>query len=288
MAQTYLDVFLRRPGRTVITFDRGWGCVMDLRCKFIVSMLYHGLDPSNRTRIVFKECEGISDATELDLEGVEHRKEVEAEYDRLNHGKWCKSIVEYTGKGGDCNLTPYVISIYGAALDSDLPGLEYDLEKREISFDWVAMLDAFCAEHAELDKRNKATVQRSVADAQIAKVKENWDEDVEALVRGMMKTADDLRKATKANLKDVRRERIMRSYKKRHGVECVVDWDFEFEEEQRVEKIHNLTGLGKDEDDNDDEVDHDQEEEDMIDEEFVADFDLEDEEPNILVEESNA
>lgn len=41
-------------------------------------------------------------------------------------------------------MTPYVISIFGASLDSELLALKFDVEKREISFEWEGMLTAFC------------------------------------------------------------------------------------------------------------------------------------------------
>ncbi|KAK0283045.1 hypothetical protein LTR91_010226 [Friedmanniomyces endolithicus] len=49
--------------------------------------------------------------------------------------------------------TPHVISIGDNANDTELPALRLDTQRREISFEWKGMLDAFFREAAEQDKR---------------------------------------------------------------------------------------------------------------------------------------
>jgi hypothetical protein len=53
-----------------------------------------------------------------------------------------------------CLTPPYVIRIYGVVNDTRLPSLTYSSARKEISFHWVGMLDAFCSEQAQLNRRN--------------------------------------------------------------------------------------------------------------------------------------
>ncbi|KAK0343011.1 hypothetical protein LTS02_009445 [Friedmanniomyces endolithicus] len=48
---------------------------------------------------------------------------------------------------------PHVISIGDNANDTEMPALRLDMQRREISFEWKGMLDAFFCEAAEQDKR---------------------------------------------------------------------------------------------------------------------------------------
>lgn len=94
---------------------------------FAVEMFYDRLDQDNKARIMCKEGASIGGILRYEDEDEEYREL----YHSTKYGIWRSNINRYLGTGamggeGDdsrFDLTPSVLSIYSASLDSELPGL---------------------------------------------------------------------------------------------------------------------------------------------------------------------
>ena len=245
IAQTYLDVFLRHPKRTVISFDCDWAWVKDMKCMFTVEMFFDRLDQDNRARVVFKE--GEETAGFMRNPDEEYR----AAYAQTKYGIWRNKIDMYTGvesngtkqEGGNPDMAPYVVSIYGASLDSELPGLEYDVSKREISFEWESMLNAFCIEYAELERRD------------LSKANDMMPAAENTISTGGMTAIIDVMKSFSSmestNLQALRRHRIRKHLLEKLGIDDP-EYDLidKVHEKEQLIRIRCATGVGEDDEDN--------------------------------------
>lgn len=147
---------------------------------------------------------------------------------------WPPMIEEYLKK---FDRPPHIISIDGVGLDTELPALEYDVEEMEISFEWEGMLDAFCREFVELDRRNKASFPEG----------EPEEKELDTTPMGMffnntMSDAErDARRKKRSNLKDVRRERFAKFYRgigQSNGM-----WLRSLDEEHEEEQLKKIKGF---------------------------------------------
>lgn len=119
----------------MIDFDCGCDYVNDRgKCAFGMEMLYSRIDGQDKRRVVFQE-------------GKERGNEGEERYERAKYGNWKGKMEKFLGgdvgsrtEGGRFDLTPFVVSVCGKSLDCELPGLRYDVGKKEISFDWEGFL----------------------------------------------------------------------------------------------------------------------------------------------------
>lgn len=257
----------------MIDFDCGWGYVEDMgKCEFGVEMFYDRMDVEDKKRIVFKE--GSDTRGNDDVES----------YARKKYGNWRRAIEGYLGAdqaaredGGRSDLVPYIASIYGASLDSELPGLEYDVEKREISFDWEGLLERFCREYKEVMKRHMEVVPRVQAMARRT--------DTSTLNGGFFEMMTGALEAIVGNRRaarrDVRRLRIQKFYKEKHGFDMkarMIDKEHEREQLRRIEDAEEAE-VGKDsrwhEEDEDasDVASDDEQDDDMIDAEISGESD---------------
>lgn len=66
----------------------------------------------------------------------------------------CRRESTTTSSGKRCDLPPYQIRIKWEANDTELPGLEADFERAEISFEWYSMFEMFYREAAILDRHD--------------------------------------------------------------------------------------------------------------------------------------
>jgi hypothetical protein len=63
--------------------------------------------------------------------------------------------------GGRFDLPPFQIRVKSRANDSELPGLEYNIQKRGISFEWEGMFANSYHEGAMLKKREHSIITES-------------------------------------------------------------------------------------------------------------------------------
>lgn len=133
-----------------------------------IVLVYHSKDPQDAKRVVFKEKTKAeihydSSKTQRCTHVDENGKQCLASFDRLRHLRrhmighggftsckyeaWKEKMDAFLG--GKHEFTPHVVSIYGLSMDSALPCLQYDMEKREISFEWEGMLDAVSSSAAD-------------------------------------------------------------------------------------------------------------------------------------------
>lgn len=195
-------------------------------------MRFHPRDPNDPKRLVFREAQKVTSKR-----SVEFYEEYVAKKSEL----WSAKMKSYFGEDAEVDLIPYIISIYGLSLDSSLPGLQHDSERREISFNGEAMLQDFIAEHTEMYQKllaidsvgwtlkKEAMLQKYRNDRGYSKVFEEW-----------------ARIKTKA-LKEVRRERIRRLYRERPGEQSQVARIHRKHEMKQIERIQlaECDGIGR-------------------------------------------
>ena len=111
------------------------------------------------------------------------------------------------GRRGRCDLPPYQIRIKSLANDTELPKLEVNLQgaRREISFEWQGMFDAFYSEAAMRLEKERGDMAPLV----IALEAEGGDgSSLVSIVRLVGRS----RKAYRASVKRIRRDRIRNHY----------------------------------------------------------------------------
>jgi hypothetical protein len=109
--------------------------------------------------------------------------------------------------GRRCDIPPYEIWIKWDKTDTELPGLEVNFEKREISFEWQRMLELFYREVAVLDKR----------DGELAEEATEWlDQKKPDFAAVLHRALEDL-DARRDHHKEIRRNRIEKQYREIHG-----------------------------------------------------------------------
>jgi hypothetical protein len=152
------------------------------------------------------------------------------EYQRAKYNTWREGLETYLGvdpearrTGGRFDLPPYQIRIKSRATDSELPNLDFDVDKREISFEWEGMFARFFYELAVLE-----SVQQSIMAESTLWLSER--------VRTLGSALSHKKKRWQAlcnATKRIRRHRVRRWYIENHG------WDpkdslFDDEEEDRA------------------------------------------------------
>lgn len=220
----------------MINFDCGKGRVQGIKCYFRVEMVFHGRDPDDEKRIVFRASK--DDLPEDDEEFVE-------QYVRKQYEVWEEEMVTYLThehQGAQFDRVPYVISVYGVSLDSELPNLRFDVEKREISFEWEGMLDNFILERAEVQRRYLDVDLEELALAQEAMM------GLLGPDRGMLECFKAAVRRQKGHFRDMRRVRLRRMWMEAFEFEMKLeDVDLKYERGQ-VKRIMGaeFVRLGKD------------------------------------------
>lgn len=228
-------------------------------------MLYSHLDPVEKGRVVFREGKAT------------RGNEGESRYERAKYSNWSGKMEIFLGfdegakkEGGRFDLTPYVISIFGASLDCELPGLRFDVGRKEISFEWEGFLEGFVREYRELERRRRAVIPR--VKAMVKGV--DTSTVMNAIGSALLGIVSNRRVARR----DVRRERIVRFYKARYGFvmrEELIDKEHEKEQVERLEDAEGA-GTGRDAADEEDKEDADRDKDEDENEEEEDDEDEED------------
>jgi hypothetical protein len=179
---------------------------------------FNRYERNNKHRCVFTEI----------LDSITKRDEA---YDRKMFAAFEEKVKLYLGTTGQesarFDLPPYRIRVGPRVNDTELPNLQYDSQKREISFEWEGMFTRFFREAAALEK-----LESKVKD-EAKRWLEN-DGSITGSARGLAKRHMAARRTT---AKRIRRMRIKDSYLEHHGVDFKDDHFNEEEESSALERI---------------------------------------------------
>ena len=117
----------------------------------------------------------------------------------LNEGEVCGDCYG-SSRSRRCDLPPYQMRVKWDANDTELPGLEANFERGEISFEWRRMLDLFFREATLLDSR----------DDEIATEALQWLEREKPSIARVVARAREDHRARQKYKEEVRRDRIKR------------------------------------------------------------------------------
>lgn len=162
IAKVFAKKYLEDPDMVQIFFDCGRTRIEGVSCMMSVEMVFDRYTGQANSRSVFADSPTIGGRTSR------NSKAFNEQYDRTKFGAWQRNIEMYLGAdpgarddGGRFDLPPYQICIKSRANDSELPGLGYNFQKREISFEWEGMFAKFYREAAMLAKREHGIMTES-------------------------------------------------------------------------------------------------------------------------------
>jgi hypothetical protein len=151
--------YLENPDMVQIYFDLGRAKIEGTKCFMGAEMVFDRYEGKADKRCVFVEHTSTGNSAKNDPDEEYRRK-----YQRVKYGTWRKGLETYLGvdpearrTGGRFDLPPYQIRIKSRASDTELPGLDFDVDKREISFEWEGMFVRFFYELRVLE-----SVQHSI------------------------------------------------------------------------------------------------------------------------------
>ena len=227
ICRVYRDLFLRNASRFTIHFDPdevfepepGYG-----QTSFELEMVFDRFE-EDKTRSVFSE----SLRTKQRTWSKEAYREM---FETTKTARWRSRVLLFLGPyeearedGGEFYVPAHTIRLCRhekhdccnasraekcIVNDSELPHLEVDFDKREISFDWIAMFTALFSEEAELRKRHAATVT-PFPDNDLRKARTS------ELLQETFDQASQAEWQRREIIKFVRRERVERYYRQRFG-----------------------------------------------------------------------
>ncbi|KAG6811211.1 hypothetical protein H0H92_008506 [Tricholoma furcatifolium] len=241
-------VFLHKHmNKTWLVVDFGMTYTRETKLHLAYNFDFDRMDPQNPSRVIFSE------------------KDCAEEYRPIVIKK-LRSEMEY----GNFNFhdPKFQVQIRRDLNDTTIPGLEFDYEKLEASFEWKGLYSAFFREEAEISRRMRLRVESMKSE--LLAVKERVErgevsqmEMVEMMVMGFSNSNDDIRKA-------VRRERICREIWEKEGVK----WEWTNEDARSLKELKEarwMLGMGEpysDESDGEGGRDREDEEEDMDEDEY--------------------
>jgi len=139
--------------RRLLTIRYGVCTVWSHDYRQVPVMTFDRFDVDDTSRCIFTQ----------DLEYTEHEESLSQDTQMAFDMLWelIRIRHEFNPKAIRVSLeeTPHVISIEDNANDTELPALQLDTRRREISFEWKGMLDAFFREAAEQDKRCRSMAE---------------------------------------------------------------------------------------------------------------------------------
>jgi hypothetical protein len=216
----FAEKYLENPDMVQIYFDCGTARIEGTTCMMGAEMVFNRYEGKTNNRCVF---------TEHSTTGTRNLRNSEAynqHYERAKFRVWQSNIAMYLGadpgamdEGGRFDLPPYQIRIKSKANDSELPNLEYDFQKREISFEWEGMFARFYREAAKQDKREYAILSEAT----------EWLDRGDCSIVGALALTKRHKEARRSSMKDIRRNRVKEWYLEKH------DWEYKdrlFDEEE--------------------------------------------------------
>jgi hypothetical protein len=136
--------------------------------------------------------------------------------------------------GGRFDLPPHQIRIKSSVLDSELPNLAFEFNKRELSFEWERMFTQIFLESTMLAKAQSKIMAESM----------QWYEEGDLTIVGALAHKKKRSEALRNAAKTVRRHRIKRFYLDNHNYEFKDHLFDEEAEDMALEAIqdHELHG----------------------------------------------
>lgn len=209
--KVFAKKYLENPDMVRIYFDFGKQYIEHSIYFMGAEMAFDRYEESAKERCVFKELTTTSSRD--DRVGEELR----VKYENTKFGVWRSGLSTYLGggpgarvDGGRFDLPIHQIWIKESANDSELPRLEYDFQKREISFEWEGMFTQSFCEAAML-----ADWQRSILTETVRFVP-GRKSSMAAVAKASRKRGEVLRKTAR----EIRRHRIRKWYRDNYG------WEF--------------------------------------------------------------
>ncbi|KAK4958018.1 hypothetical protein LTR10_004443 [Elasticomyces elasticus] len=212
-----------------------------MKCFMSVDMIYDRVDAERGYGYcVFRENEETTGTTDTSED-----EEWGRIYDKKKYSKWSRRILWYMGanedlrdEGGRFDMPPWVIRIMPPmpddgprfeeeneedsqhldedeiVNDTEIPEFTFDVDKCEISFNWIGTFTKLLSEEGELAKRQaqRSTNLQDQLRQQSARQGDGFD--FAAFLHGLSK-----KQGPHSNRKQIRRERIMRFYQERHDFE---------------------------------------------------------------------
>jgi hypothetical protein len=154
------------------------------------------------------------------------------QHENIKFGMWRGNLALYLGTdpgvrddGGwrRFDLPPHQIRIKSTANDTELPKLEYDFQRREISFQWQGMFTRFFREKAVLEKLETRLILEAL----------EWIKSGDFSVPDILARSNRDKVACRTCARDTRRKRIKEWYLENYGWEYK-DSLFEEEEENKA------------------------------------------------------
>jgi hypothetical protein len=204
--------YLENPDMVQIYFDCGTSRVEGVNCQMGAEMVFDRYEGGAKNRCVFSE-----NPLTTGRKNSGHSETFKQTYELRKRCAWRTGLQDYLGgdpgarEGGvNFDLPPHQIRIKSAANDSELPNLEFDVPKREISFEWKGMFDCFYGEAARQEKRDHAVMSEA---AKCLSAGSN------SSIVGAMALSKRNKATRRANRKAIRRERIKKWYLENHNLE---------------------------------------------------------------------
>ncbi|GME65408.1 hypothetical protein GTA08_BOTSDO02129 [Neofusicoccum parvum] len=177
-------------------------------------------------------------------------------YDALL-ARWRDAMRLYQGDGNGCrnDLPPYTVAVRQIVNDTELPGLEIDYERREISFDWRAMFDMFFGEEqhamnlnyeARVSRRAPLAMADRATDVFKRKPGGSKANEIQAMIKtgqvelfnGISRMMRIIAERERIAYRDARRLRIRRWYKKHENYELRKGYfDKDYQERQKLKEL---------------------------------------------------
>jgi len=135
---------------------------------------------------------------------------------------------------GRTDQPPYSIRVRRDMNDTEIPGLEIDYEKREISFDWRGMYNMFYREENYVDRNIKELATQARTEA--LDLKAMMDTGGISLIDAMQRLLKRVKTSEENARRHARRKRLDTIYKA-HGLKGFNHDDFPEQEEETLEYL---------------------------------------------------
>jgi hypothetical protein len=224
IVKVFAKKYLEDPDMVQVYFNCGRTIIEGVNCMMGVEMVFDRYAGQANSRRVFAQSPTTGRRTSR------NSKAFNEQCDRTKFGAWQRHIEMYLGAdpgarddGGRFDLPPNQVRMKSKANDSELPGLEYNLRKREISFEWEGMFANFYREVAMLAKREHSIITEST----------QWLNGGDTSIAGALALSKRNKETRRSCAKEIRRDRIEKLYLENH--------DWEFKESLLEEEEENKT-----------------------------------------------
>jgi hypothetical protein len=147
-----------------VYFDLGSTEIEGSNCSIAAEMVFDRYEGKNNERCVFKEHTSTGNSGRRDV-----GEDFWETYEVTKYAWWRNGLLTYYGYEGTSysggqrfDIPPYQVQMKSRARDSELPGLAFDSDKCEMSFEWAGMLKWFFLESNMLAKKSQKILTESM------------------------------------------------------------------------------------------------------------------------------